>query len=246
MIFNHDLPHLTYVRNYYIVFGSSIPNNKLLVIAWMAWYRRRHDCNTGVQFGTCLCLSSVSIIKNLQHLITLVGMYCQVSCIIKQIRPKKTRYIDYIIYTRSHSHLLDMISNRHSDHLFPICAFGAVAVQIKTSPQKYLYLRTGDPLNLQLWFSLTPQFWQRRIWVKITCNCPDGGNCPDHNVKLMGASITCHALPGVTKALKACLSNVLSTILPYGTIFGSVSAFSLEKSLKDIHAYILTYKHINV
>ena len=51
---------------------------RLLVIACMAWYRRRRDYNTGVRFGTCLCLSSVSIIKNLQHLITLVGMYCQI------------------------------------------------------------------------------------------------------------------------------------------------------------------------
>ena len=50
----------------------------ILVITCMAWFRRRRDYNTGVLFGTCLCLSSVSIIKNLQHLITLVGMYCQV------------------------------------------------------------------------------------------------------------------------------------------------------------------------
>ena len=36
----------------------------LLVIAFMAWYRRRRDYNTGVRSRTCLCLSGVSIIKN--------------------------------------------------------------------------------------------------------------------------------------------------------------------------------------
>ena len=41
-------------------------------------------------------------------------------------------HINYILYTRSHSHMLDMVSNRHSDHLFAFCAFGAVAVKIKT------------------------------------------------------------------------------------------------------------------
>ena len=50
----------------------------LLVIACLALYRRRRDYNTGVRLGTCPCLSSVGIIENLQHLITLVGMYCQV------------------------------------------------------------------------------------------------------------------------------------------------------------------------
>ena len=37
-----------------------------------------------------------------------------------------------ILYTRSHSHMMDMISNRHSDYLFVFWAFGAVVVQIKT------------------------------------------------------------------------------------------------------------------
>ena len=40
--------------------------------------------------------------------------------------------INYILYTRSHSHMLDMISNRHSVHLLAFCAFGAVTVQIKS------------------------------------------------------------------------------------------------------------------
>ena len=61
----------------------------------------------------------------------------------------------------------------------------------------------------------------------------------------MGTSITCHALAGITTALKTCLSNVLSTTLPYGTIFGSVSALSLQKSLKKIHTYIQIYKYTN-
>ena len=40
-------------------------STKLLVIACMAWYRRRHDYNIGLRFGACLCISIVSIIKNL-------------------------------------------------------------------------------------------------------------------------------------------------------------------------------------
>ena len=39
--------------------------------------------------------------------------------------------------------------------------------------------------------------------------------------------------------VKICLSNVLSMTLPYGTIFGSVSALSLEKSSKNIQAYYI-------
>ena len=104
----------------------------LLVIACMAWYRWRRDNNTGVSIGTCLCLSSVSIIENVQHLITLVGMYCQVFWILNRYFRKKTKYIDYISYTRSHSHMMDMTSNRHSGHPFLFCAFGAVVVQTKT------------------------------------------------------------------------------------------------------------------
>ena len=53
----------------------------------------------------------------------------------------------------------------------------------------------------------------------------------------MGTSHTCHPLARITTALKACLSNVLSTTLPYSTILGSLTALTLEKSLKNIHAY---------
>ena len=59
----------------------------------------------------------------------------------------------------------------------------------------------------------------------------------------MGTMITCHPLAGNTTALKTCLSNVLSKTLPYGTTFGSVCAFILEKSSKNMQTYIHIYKH---
>ena len=55
----------------------------ILILACMAWYRQRRDYNAGVPFGTCLCLSSVSNIKKLHHLITMVEMHRQVFWILK-------------------------------------------------------------------------------------------------------------------------------------------------------------------
>ena len=49
------------------------------------------------------------------------------------------------------------------------------------------------------------------------------------NVKPMGTTITCRALPGNITGQKTCQSNLLSMSLSHGTTFGLVSALSLEK-----------------
>ena len=88
--------------------------------------------------------------------------------------------------------MIDRTSNQHSDHIPHFvprdCGWWVV---------RCIFLWTGNPLNLHLWFSLIPQFFQQRTWAKITCNC--GGNCLDHYVKQMETMIMCHALAGKTR-----------------------------------------------
>ena len=111
------------------------------------------------------------------------------------------------------------------------CTFGAVAVWNKSC----IFLRTGNPLDSHLWFSLIHQFRLLRIWAKITRNC--GGKYPDHNVKPMGTTITCQALAGKTTALtlpKQCIIYGATIWYHFRFCKCSQSREILEKTYKHI------------
>ena len=174
--------------------------------------------------------------KNLQHTITLVGgiavlLLCFES--LNRYLRKKWIYQLNIIH-KHHSHMMDNISNRHSEHRFVFCTFGAVAYKLKVASLFADWRSTKLASLILLNFSV---FFKRRIWAKMTCNC--GCNCPDRNVKHIGATITCHALAGYIAALKPFLNNVLST--PYHMVPLSVLlVLSVSRNPRK------TYKHIGI
>ena len=74
-----------------------VHNTFILVIACMVWDRRRHDYNTGICVGACLCPSSVNISKDPLCLITLGSL----SALNPEAFSKK--WPSYVVHARIHS-----------------------------------------------------------------------------------------------------------------------------------------------
>ena len=47
--------------------------------------------------------------------------------------PKKRRYINYVLYSRIHSHMMIRISNPHSEHLLVFCTSALLPCELKVA-----------------------------------------------------------------------------------------------------------------
>ena len=76
-----------------------------------------------------------------------------------------------------------------------------------------------------------------QLWWQLLCSA--------HDVKLMRSKITVPRSRWETHCSKTCLSDALSTTVPYGTTF-AFNSFSPEKSLKNIRVYMQAYMYTNM